>query len=111
MSESDGDSYFSGDDQANLLVNEFTKKCLSSLTIVACPDRSLFPDGDEMVCIVDDRADVWQYADNVVQVLPYNFFKATGDINAPPGFEDKQEHTEDSPPISGVYLCNKNQLF
>lgn len=38
-----------------------------------------------MVCIIDDREDVWNYASNLVQVKPYVFFKSTGDINAPPG--------------------------
>ena len=38
-----------------------------------------------MVCIIDDREDVWNYAPNLVHVKPYIFFKNTGDINAPPG--------------------------
>ena len=46
---------------------------------------SLFPCGDHMVCIIDDREDVWNFAPNLVHVKPYNFFKSTGDINAPPG--------------------------
>ncbi|TRY67809.1 hypothetical protein TCAL_07221 [Tigriopus californicus] len=46
---------------------------------------SLFPCGDHMVCIIDDREDVWNFASNLVQVKPYVFFKSTGDINAPPG--------------------------
>ena len=44
---------------------------------------SLFPCGDHMVCIIDDREDVWNFAPNLVHVKPYNFFKNTGDINAP----------------------------
>jgi RNA polymerase II subunit A-like phosphatase len=50
---------------------------------------SLFPCGDHMVCIIDDREDVWNFAPNLVHVKPYNFFKNTGDINAPPGSADK----------------------
>ena len=46
---------------------------------------SLFPCGDHMVCIIDDREDVWNFAPNLVHVKPYIFFKNTGDINAPPG--------------------------
>ncbi|CAN7939418.1 unnamed protein product, partial [Ixodes hexagonus] len=46
--------------------------------------RALFPCGDSMVCIIDDREDVWSYAPNLVAVKPYLFFKDTGDINAPP---------------------------
>ena len=38
-----------------------------------------------MVCIIDDREDVWNFAPNLVHVKPYIFFKNAGDINAPPG--------------------------
>ena len=51
--------------------------------------RSLFPCGDHMVCIIDDREDVWKFAPNLVHVKPYVFFKNTGDINAPPGSKDE----------------------
>ncbi|KFM78963.1 RNA polymerase II subunit A C-terminal domain phosphatase, partial [Stegodyphus mimosarum] len=37
-----------------------------------------------MVCIIDDREDVWNFAPNVIHVKPYCFFRNTGDINAPP---------------------------
>ncbi|KAH6943213.1 hypothetical protein HPB50_017349 [Hyalomma asiaticum] len=46
--------------------------------------RALFPCGDSMVCIIDDREDVWNFAPNLVPVKPYLFFDKTGDINAPP---------------------------
>ncbi len=49
---------------------------------------SLFPCGDHMVCIIDDREDVWNFAPNLVHVKPYIFFKNVGDINAPPGSKD-----------------------
>ncbi|XP_018333105.1 RNA polymerase II subunit A C-terminal domain phosphatase [Agrilus planipennis] len=54
---------------------------------------SLFPCGDHMVCIIDDREDVWSYATNLIHVKPYHFFQHTGDINAPPGL-DKHEDDE-----------------
>ena len=54
---------------------------------------ALFPCGDSMVCIIDDREDVWNFAPNLVHVKPYHFFKHTGDINAPPGFA-KNENDE-----------------
>ena len=44
-----------------------------------------------MVCIIDDREDVWSFAPNLVHVKPYIFFKNTGDINAPPGSKDKKK--------------------
>ena len=37
-----------------------------------------------MVCIIDDREDVWKMAPNLVHVQPYRFFDGTADINAPP---------------------------
>ncbi|XP_050463936.1 RNA polymerase II subunit A C-terminal domain phosphatase isoform X1 [Cataglyphis hispanica] len=49
--------------------------------------KALFPCGDDLVCIIDDREDVWQGCGNLVQVKPYHFFRHTGDINAPPGLE------------------------
>jgi len=45
--------------------------------------KSLFPCGDSLVCIIDDREDVWSYAPNLIAVRPYNYFKNTGDINSP----------------------------
>lgn len=36
-----------------------------------------------MVCIIDDREDVWNYAPNLVTVKPYKFFKGGDDINDP----------------------------
>jgi RNA polymerase II subunit A-like phosphatase len=39
-----------------------------------------------MVIIIDDRADVWNFSPNVIQVRPYRYFRHTGDINAPEGF-------------------------
>ncbi|XP_072024665.1 RNA polymerase II subunit A C-terminal domain phosphatase-like [Amphiura filiformis] len=47
--------------------------------------ESIFPCGDSMVCIIDDRDDVWNFAPNLVLVRPYRYFEGTGDINAPSG--------------------------
>lgn len=46
-----------------------------------CFCRSLFPCGDDMVAIIDDREDVWNYSANVVPVLPYKFFRGNFCIN------------------------------
>ncbi|XP_064467743.1 RNA polymerase II subunit A C-terminal domain phosphatase-like [Ornithodoros turicata] len=54
--------------------------------------KALFPCGDSMVCIIDDREDVWNYALNLVPVKPYVFFKNTGDINAPGGVQIRSEN-------------------
>ncbi|PVD21414.1 hypothetical protein C0Q70_19587 [Pomacea canaliculata] len=37
--------------------------------------KALFPCGDSMVCIIDDREDVWNFAPNLVHVKPYRFFQ------------------------------------
>ncbi|KAK3908662.1 RNA polymerase II subunit A C-terminal domain phosphatase [Frankliniella fusca] len=55
--------------------------------------KALFPCGDDMVCIIDDREDVWNFAPNLIHVKPYHFFQHTGDINAPPGLS-KQENDD-----------------
>ena len=45
--------------------------------------KALFPTGDSLVAIIDDREDVWNFSPNVVSVKPYLYFKNTGDINSP----------------------------
>ena len=57
--------------------------------------RALFPCGDAMVCIIDDREDVWNFSANVVQVKPYMFFDGTADINAPSGLEKTKANSKD----------------
>lgn len=38
-----------------------------------------------MVCIIDDREDVWKFAPNLITVKKYVYFQGTGDIHAPSG--------------------------
>nr|XP_027791096.1 RNA polymerase II subunit A C-terminal domain phosphatase isoform X2 [Marmota flaviventris] len=52
--------------------------------------RNLFPCGDSMVCIIDDREDVWKFAPNLITVKKYVYFPGTGDVNAPPGHRESQ---------------------
>lgn len=56
-----------------------------------------------MVCIIDDREDVWNFASNLIHVKPYQFFKGVGDINAPPGSsppeEEEEENTSSGKPV------------
>ncbi|XP_054841578.1 RNA polymerase II subunit A C-terminal domain phosphatase [Eublepharis macularius] len=52
--------------------------------------RNLFPCGDSMVCIIDDREDVWKFAPNLITVKKYVYFQGTEDINAPPGSREAQ---------------------
>ena len=51
-----------------------------------------------MVCIIDDREDVWNYAPNLVHVKPYVFFKNAGDINAPEKFQAASKQTSKADP-------------
>lgn len=66
---------------------EYTKKSIlhSFILFLGFFSRALFPCGDGMVCIIDDREDVWHFSPNLVHVKPYRFFQGTADINAPPG--------------------------
>ncbi|XP_017678556.1 PREDICTED: RNA polymerase II subunit A C-terminal domain phosphatase isoform X3 [Lepidothrix coronata] len=52
--------------------------------------RYFFPCGDSMVCIIDDREDVWKFAPNLITVKKYVYFQGIGDINAPPGSREMQ---------------------
>ncbi|XP_029402773.1 RNA polymerase II subunit A C-terminal domain phosphatase isoform X2 [Mus pahari] len=52
--------------------------------------RNLFPCGDSMVCIIDDREDVWKFAPNLITVKKYVYFPGTGDVNAPPAARESQ---------------------
>ncbi|EFO91775.1 hypothetical protein CRE_07009 [Caenorhabditis remanei] len=55
-------------------------------------NKALFPCGDNLVVIIDDRADVWQYSEALIQIKPYRFFKEVGDINAP-------KHSKEQMPV------------
>ncbi|KAH7334474.1 hypothetical protein B0J17DRAFT_618419 [Rhizoctonia solani] len=57
----------------------------------------LFPVDQSMVVIIDDRADVWSaHQNNLVKVIPYDFFVGIGDINA--GLLPKQQDALQLPP-------------
>ena len=49
--------------------------------------KHLFPAGDSMVAIIDDKGDVWKYSSNCILVKKYHFFADTGDINDPHAFK------------------------
>ncbi|KAG5327244.1 CTDP1 phosphatase, partial [Pseudoatta argentina] len=68
--------------------------------------KALFPCGDDLVCIIDDREDVWQGCGNLVQVKPYHFFRHTGDINALPGLEKAEVSRL---PVNANESCTNSQ--
>jgi RNA polymerase II subunit A-like phosphatase len=51
-----------------------------SLTIKTL--QRIFPVDTDMVVIIDDRGDVWQWSQNLIKVTPYDFFVGIGDINS-----------------------------
>ncbi|XP_077362700.1 RNA polymerase II subunit A C-terminal domain phosphatase [Festucalex cinctus] len=60
--------------------------------------RYLFPCGDSMVCIIDDREDVWKFAPNLITVKKYVYFEGIGDISAPPGSQEALMAKKGNPP-------------
>ncbi|CCG81291.1 putative RNA Polymerase II CTD phosphatase Fcp1 [Taphrina deformans PYCC 5710] len=44
--------------------------------------QRLFPVETNMVVIMDDRGDVWQWSPNLIKVNPFEFFVGIGDINS-----------------------------
>ena len=44
--------------------------------------QRLFPIETNMVVIMDDRGDVWQWVPNLIKVNPFEFFVGIGDINS-----------------------------
>jgi RNA polymerase II subunit A-like phosphatase len=44
--------------------------------------QRLFPVDTDMVVIIDDRGDVWKWSENLIKVIPYDFFVGIGDINS-----------------------------
>ncbi|KAJ3215454.1 Carboxy-terminal domain (CTD) phosphatase [Dinochytrium kinnereticum] len=74
--------------------------------------QRLFPCDQSMVVVVDDRGDVWQWPQNLVQVRPYDFFIGIGDINEPlkapgkiPSSTPSSASIEKVPEINGVELA------
>lgn len=69
--------------------------------------RNLFPCGDSMVCIIDDREDVWKFAPNLITVKKYVYFQGTGDIHAPPGFREPPARKKGSHPPRGADAADR----
>lgn len=73
--------------------------------------QRLFPVETNMVVIIDDRGDVWQWSPNLIKVNPFEFFVGIGDINSSflPKLNDKPKvvasrTTTLQDPITGASL-------
>ena len=62
-----------------------------------------------MVCIIDDREEVWKFTPNMVKVKPYHFFAHTADINAPRGLERKENDEKLSARKTTVHKVRKKK--
>ncbi|RZC34003.1 RNA polymerase II subunit A C-terminal domain phosphatase [Asbolus verrucosus] len=62
-----------------------------------------------MVCIIDDREDVWSNASNLIHVKPYHFFQHTGDINAPPGLDKHENDNKAGVDLTKLQEKKKNE--
>ncbi|KAF2862268.1 hypothetical protein K470DRAFT_281109 [Piedraia hortae CBS 480.64] len=59
---------------------------------MSCKNLSrLFPVDTNMVVVIDDRGDVWDWTPNLIKVVPYEFFVGIGDINS--SFLPKRQET------------------
>lgn len=69
--------------------------------------QRLFPVSTNMVVVIDDRADVWpNNRRNLIKVVPYDFFKGTGDINSSflpkrPDLTPAPDAVPETPPQNG----------
>ncbi|KAI9790044.1 MAG: Carboxy-terminal domain (CTD) phosphatase [Piccolia ochrophora] len=76
-------------------------------SLVAKNLQRLFPVDTKMVVIIDDRGDVWKWNDNLLRVLPYDFFVGIGDINS--SFLTKREEIQASPKPAEVTVPDDNK--
>lgn len=69
--------------------------------------QRLFPTDTDMVVIIDDRGDVWNWSANLVKVTAYDFFVGIGDINSSflpkaQGVVSKSQPVEAAPETNGT---------
>ncbi|XP_033613237.1 RNA polymerase II subunit A C-terminal domain phosphatase isoform X4 [Fukomys damarensis] len=58
-----------------------------------------------MVCIIDDREDVWKFAPNLITVKKYVYLPGTGDVNAPPGSRESQMRKKGTEKVRQAQEC------
>ncbi|GAA51983.1 RNA polymerase II subunit A C-terminal domain phosphatase [Clonorchis sinensis] len=67
--------------------------------------KALFPRGLNLVCIIDDRGEVWEWSPHLIQVKPYRFFQDACDTkhfawSSPSGRQEKLPSVSESVAVS-----------
>nr|CAH8876524.1 unnamed protein product [Trichobilharzia regenti] len=73
--------------------------------------KALFPRGLNLVCIIDDRGEVWDWSPNLIHVKPYRFFPDIGDINAFPWLSMQSQLACQPSTSSSPLLKSKTQTL
>jgi hypothetical protein len=76
--------------------------------------KRLFPAGDQLAVVIDDRSDVWRTSDgvptqNLLQIPPFRFFPVFHELNALP--QDKHEDYHDSNRVQAAADVRLNQMM
>jgi RNA polymerase II subunit A-like phosphatase len=73
--------------------------------------QRIFPVDTDMVVIIDDRGDVWQWSPNLIKVTPYDFFVGIGDINSSflPKKTDNVSRRSRTPPPSPPFESSEDR--
>ncbi|TGZ63508.1 hypothetical protein CRM22_006853 [Opisthorchis felineus] len=74
--------------------------------------KALFPRGLNLVCIIDDRGEVWEWSPHLIQVKPYRFFQDACDTkhfawSSPSGRQGKQSSLSESLAVSSAPVVSE----
>ncbi|KAF0990488.1 hypothetical protein HZS_1500 [Henneguya salminicola] len=97
-------------DPENKLINDrIRSRCDSTSSISKEQEIArIFPTGEHMVIVLDDRRDVWGGVDNIIQVVPFFFFDENETNRATPVFT--RNFTKDT--INNIYeYCGQSSYI
>ncbi|KAG5452745.1 hypothetical protein CSKR_202287 [Clonorchis sinensis] len=74
--------------------------------------KALFPRGLNLVCIIDDRGEVWEWSPHLIQVKPYRFFQDACDTkhfawSSPTGRQEKLSSVSESVAVSSAPVTSE----
>ncbi|OON21782.1 FCP1-like phosphatase, phosphatase domain protein, partial [Opisthorchis viverrini] len=74
--------------------------------------KALFPRGLNLVCIIDDRGEVWEWSPHLIQVKPYRFFQDACDTkhfawSSPSGRQGKESSVSESLAVSSAPVTSE----